>query len=919
MPNTRMVSACSHNPGAGSVPSFLARRPGRCRLKSHCRAARITCGAISKRNALGRSGLALADAPQRTTPETITISTPRQLASNVNGSVNPAADAATDVHSYGHSPPSQLLHHNTSSHAASAPPSQHQPELSTPDDNPPPVDLPCTVTTRHPPPITAAEANLLLQQAHNLKWDSRAARYSHVAEVLRHVNLDGSNFDDLVDLLHALVRLHNKKPLKAVKAALFAALAADHKAAIAACSTQELCRLAWSLRRAACGDFALYHSVANSAQARISQFEPHQLSSFTWAMAKGGYHGHAFYSTVCRLVLQLLGRDGRQPWPTTVCVPLALALVRAKHYNNVALHALVHSALSYPLREPRPKDLVNLLLACTRSQRDMRRPQSPQTPDPIPALVDLLAPAVPSLSTQGLAMALWCMATLGVPADTPALHSALNELQARVSDSDALRRPVLRELSTAAWACGKLKIKHQALWQRLAGENLRSLLDTTNPGVDVVRCVLNLAWAAARLELYSEPFFQAMEAFMVGCMPQLSGATLALLIWSMARAGHRSDTLLAAVAARCCQLAPSMSVTDVATATLAMARVGFLHLGMAAALCRRALPEVPTLSVRQLAAMLWALSVVGYVDEKLVAAAVQRLNALPVEAVQHKARVQLYQAQTWMDGMYQSVVAPPQLLSRELMAECQRAFLKGAKSTSTSHFHREVMDVLKLLQVAAVEEYVTQGGLVVDATLRWRGRKVAVEVDGPSHFTSNKPFRPLGTSVAKHRSLELKGWRVLVVPWFEWTPLTDLEARCEYLRSGLQALIGDLNVSPPELLTPSIPLSQVATAVRVGGESSDGAATRQEAANLVLEEAGRLAQEVAAEGAASRRRGFTKSARGQGHGEEEEGDSHDGPGQEEWGRMRRGGRRSRRRRGGANRWHGGVGPDLATYGKAGAI
>ena len=44
---------------------------------------------------------------------------------------------------------------------------------------------------------------------------------------------------------------------------------------------------------------------------------------------------------------------------------------------------------------------------------------------------------------------------------------------------------------------------------------------------------------------------------------------------------------------------------------------------------------------------------------------------------------------------------------------------------------------------------------------------VAVEADGPHHFSLSKPHVPLGGTVAKWRCLEMRGWRVLSVPYFQ--------------------------------------------------------------------------------------------------------------------------------------------------------
>lgn len=61
------------------------------------------------------------------------------------------------------------------------------------------------------------------------------------------------------------------------------------------------------------------------------------------------------------------------------------------------------------------------------------------------------------------------------------------------------------------------------------------------------------------------------------------------------------------------------------------------------------------------------------------------------------------------------------------------------------------------------------------------GEKIAVEVDGPHHFTANGQ-RPLGEMRARHRLLEVRGWSVLSVPYFIWSPHTDDAAHMAFLR-----------------------------------------------------------------------------------------------------------------------------------------
>ena len=77
-----------------------------------------------------------------------------------------------------------------------------------------------------------------------------------------------------------------------------------------------------------------------------------------------------------------------------------------------------------------------------------------------------------------------------------------------------------------------------------------------------------------------------------------------------------------------------------------------------------------------------------------------------------------------------------------------------------SEFQREVSSSLGRLGLAHSLEYSTPCGLYsLDIVLS--DRPVCIEVDGPHHFTSNRPWRVTATSRARGRLVEAAGWSIL--------------------------------------------------------------------------------------------------------------------------------------------------------------
>ena len=140
--------------------------------------------------------------------------------------------------------------------------------------------------------------------------------------------------------------------------------------------------------------------------------------------------------------------------------------------------------------------------------------------------------------------------------------------------------------------------------------------------------------------------------------------------------------------------------------------------------------------------------------------------------------------------------------------ECRVAFaLNSAQGSSNSKLQREVAAAVRYVLaedqhgVEVLEEQVLEqegGSYSVDIQLvGWPGLpKLAIEVDGPSHFLGAKELENRlpaigselqfdGTSKFKHRLLSRLGWTVLHVPFFQWGRLGSREAKAAYIRELL--------------------------------------------------------------------------------------------------------------------------------------
>ena len=83
------------------------------------------------------------------------------------------------------------------------------------------------------------------------------------------------------------------------------------------------------------------------------------------------------------------------------------------------------------------------------------------------------------------------------------------------------------------------------------------------------------------------------------------------------------------------------------------------------------------------------------------------------------------------------------------------------------------------------EEVLTKSGYRLDALVEVNGKKIGVEVDGPSHFLGRNPN---GSTILKHRQVaNIDEIPVVSVAYWEWNKLgKNSEKKQQYLHSFLR-------------------------------------------------------------------------------------------------------------------------------------
>ena len=190
------------------------------------------------------------------------------------------------------------------------------------------------------------------------------------------------------------------------------------------------------------------------------------------------------------------------------------------------------------------------------------------------------------------------------------------------------------------------------------------------------------------------------------------------------------------------------------------------------------------MNAQEVANTLWALATLGWQADVEMAAVFQKLvHALVCDSglleLSASHLSQLLQAHLASQFLGLGLIAlPPSVL--EVAVKSRR---EEARRVTVSNAQRQVGESLHRLGVAHELEYITADGLF-SIDLAVVDRRIALEFDGPSHFTRNT-LEPLGHTRLRDRLLSAMGWHVVSIPFFDWDRLHQPEQMDAYVKQRL--------------------------------------------------------------------------------------------------------------------------------------
>jgi hypothetical protein len=249
---------------------------------------------------------------------------------------------------------------------------------------------------------------------------------------------------------------------------------------------------------------------------------------------------------------------------------------------------------------------------------------------------------------------------------------------------------------------------------------------------------------------------------------------------------RRVQTLLSTVT----RVASDMVGQNVANTLWALATLGW-QAGEGSVRCAlegAAVRVAPSMNAQDVVSTVWGLAALGWTvaDPHMADRFEASVKALFVDSrrsdVPPAMLTQLFQAHLTSQLLGPTLVALPSPILREAM----KAYTEQAPKHTISNDQREVGESLHRLGISYEVEYIAADGLP-SIDLAIVGRRIALELDGPSHFTTNT-LEPLGHIRMRGRLLSAMGWHVVSIPCFEWSRLRQPFERDAYVLALLRRL-----------------------------------------------------------------------------------------------------------------------------------
>jgi hypothetical protein len=597
----------------------------------------------------------------------------------------------------------------------------------------------------HPQQLTAAikavhspEQLLQLLQQHTAKLNSihLSAAYTHAVKLCKTgvpLRQQPAAVQQLLQVLHGLAEQQQVQ-----------------------CEARQLANIIWSCGRLSLPNTAELLLPVFVLDSNLQQATTQSLANVLWSAATLKLQLPPHQG---QLLVQRSTAAVQHAKPQEVSITLWALATMQQQVPQQKLQQLVQRFLEV-LLQANPQNVSNTLWALATMQQQVPQQQLQQ-------MLRRILGVLPLAKPQDVSNTLWALATMQQQVAPQRLQQMLQRFQ------EVMLQAKPQEVSNTLWALATMQqqVPQQQLQQLV--QRVLEVLPLAKP-----QDVSNTLWACGKLQHVPQQLLSALEqpqqlqAVLAAADPQ----AVANMAWACAQLGYKGKLLPAALLQRAVQL---------------------LHKS------RRPYSTTHNFTAQGLCNLCWSVAVLDIQQSKpqlfqLAAAVDQQWDTTVAEDKQ-----QLYQAQLWL--LDSQLPAAGQglsgVLSQQQLEQCRANWEQAVAASAqqrVTDLQQSVFVAVQRLPAGTWQQTPESGKLTADgafsidiAATAAGGAKVAIEVDGPTHFT--QPGRmPDGGTQFRDRALAARGYVVISIPYWEWGALRDTTRKQQYLLTQLQPALQPL-------------------------------------------------------------------------------------------------------------------------------
>jgi len=369
---------------------------------------------------------------------------------------------------------------------------------------------------------------------------------------------------------------------------------------------------------------------------------------------------------------------------------------------------------------------------------------------------------------QHLSNIVWACATIGWKS-VELLEAVAGQHGRIVRDGN------VQAMSNITWAFAKLECNAETLFGAVAAQHKRIAESSDVQGMS------NICWSFAKLDYKAAELFEAVAGQHKLIAGRGDVQHMSNICSAFAKAGHKAEALFEAVAAQYGRIAKSGNVQDMSNICWAFATIGHEAEDLFKAVAAQHGRLVRDGNEQHVANTLWSFAIAGYLDEgrDLVEKLWKRVC---------DGRLQFNDEGLWQLALFYAAaqIEVPNL-NLEPPPESLLGLIEAAAAKSdvtVSRDHQSVSSTLNELNIdhkmevspfeGSIVNFNTSTMLNIDIVISNENKKVAIEINGPSHYIQfdGRDFEN-GTTKFKRRLLEKLNFTVVSIHWDDWRKASE--------------------------------------------------------------------------------------------------------------------------------------------------